>query len=71
MVQVEILTMNKFTYLKKEAVRSTETSETPKYTRRCNNQNHDTNLNKTAVNTYEFLTFMYFTKHFFVFILIV
>jgi hypothetical protein len=39
LVQVDVLTLNKLSYLKIEAVGYSETSETPKCTTRCNSQN--------------------------------
>jgi len=43
--------LNKFGYLKIETVRSTETSESQSTLRGITAKNHDSNLNKTALNT--------------------
>jgi hypothetical protein len=51
LVQVDVLTLTKFSYLKTEAERSSKTPEKIEYTTRCKYQKYDYNLNKTAMNT--------------------
>jgi hypothetical protein len=51
LVQIDVLTLIKFSYLKIETVCSSETPEKIEYITRCKDQRHDYNLNKTAVNT--------------------